>query len=175
MGNFAAGTAMQPDDGQMNVSDTLARILEEQLVAATRRLELRLHLFMAAVFLASLVPALFVLYKMQLDRAQGEQGRARRRLQSAGAQVLEGSSSLPEHEPSAPSRARRRHLPTRRAASDSDLGARPGTRLLQRWTNETSNEPTGTRSAPGTGVDARPGTSLLQRPCLLYTSPSPRD
>ena len=143
MGNFAAGTAMQPDDGQMNVSDTLARILEEQLVAATRRLELRLHLFMAAVFLASLVPALFVLYKMQLDRAQGEQGRARRRLQSAGAEgdteVFEGScgssDGLPEHEPSpssAPSpRAWRRNLPPR-TASDSDLNARSGTRLLPR-------------------------------------------
>ena len=133
---------MQPDDGQMNVSDTLARILEEQLVAATRRLELRLHLFMAAAFLASLVPALFVLYKMQLDRAQGEQGRARRRLQSAGAEgdteVFEGScgssDGLPEHEPSAPSapsRARRRNLPTR-TASESDLNARSGTRLLPR-------------------------------------------
>mgnify|MGYP001161024772 CR=1 FL=1 len=38
---------MRPDD--RNVSETLARIVEEQLVAATRRLELRLHLFMAAV------------------------------------------------------------------------------------------------------------------------------
>ena len=139
-----AGTAMQPDDGQMNVSDTLARIVEKQLVAAMQRLELRLHLFMAAVFLASLVPPLFVLYKMlqQLDRAQGEQRRARRRLQSAGAEgdteVFEGGSGSsdcdgsPEHQPSAPSapsRARRRNLPTR-TASESDLSARPGTRLL---------------------------------------------
>ena len=115
-----AGTAMQPDDGQMNcmnVSDTLARIVEKGLVAAMQRLELRLHLFMAAVFFASLVPALFVLYKMQpaalqllqLDRAQGEQRRARRRLQSAGAEgdteVFEGGSGSsdcdgsPEHQP----------------------------------------------------------------------------
>ena len=148
-----AGTAMQPDDGQMNcmnVSDTLARIVEKGLVAAMQRLELRLHLFMAASFFATLVPALFVLYKMQpaalqllqLDRAQGEQRRARRRLQSAGAEgdteVFEGGSGSsdcdgsPEHQPSAPSapsRARRRNLPTR-TASEIDLSARSGTRLL---------------------------------------------
>ena len=154
---------MRPGDGSWQVSETLARLVEEQLVAALRRLELRLYMLLAAAICASLAAHLFMLRQLQLslDRAQREQRRARRRLQSAGADVLEGSSSLPEHEPSAPSRARRRHLPTRRA-SESDLDARPGTRLLQRWTNETSNEQT--RSAPETGVDARPGTSLLQRP-----------
>ena len=103
-------------------------------MAAMWRLELRLYMLLAAALCASLAAHLFMLGQLQLslDRAQREQRRARRRLQSAGADVLEGSSSLPEHEPSAPSRARRRHLPTRRAASDSDLGARPGTRLLQR-------------------------------------------
>ena len=166
-----AGPLMPSGDGNWHVSETLARLVDEQLVAAMWRLELRLYMLLAVAFCASLAAHLFMLGQLQLklhlfklDRAQREQRRARRRLQSAGAQVLEGSSSLPEHEPSAPSRARRRHMPTRRAASDSDLGARPGTRLLQRWTNETSNEPAGTRSAPGTGVDARPGTSLLQRP-----------
>ena len=155
---------MRPGDGNWQVSETLARLVEEQLVAAMWRLELRLYMLLAAALCASLAAHLFMLGQLQLslDRAQREQRRARRRLQSAGADVLEGSSSLPEHEPSAPSCARRRHLPTCRASSESDLDARPGTRLLQRWTNETSNEQT--RSAPETGVDARPGTSLLQRP-----------
>ena len=155
---------MRPGDGNRHVSETLARLVEEQLVAAMWRLELRLYMLFAAAICASLAAHLFMLGQLQLslDRAQREQRRARRRLQSAGADVLEGSSSLPEHEPSAPSCARRRHLPTCRASSESDLDARPGTRLLQRWTNETSNEQT--RSAPETGVDARPGTSLLQRP-----------
>ena len=122
----AAGTIMRPDD--RNVSETLARIVEEQVVAATWRLELRVYLFLAAALMASLAAPLFVLYKMQnkLDRAQRE-------LQSAGAEVSDGSSSLPEHEPSAPapSRARRRPLPTS-SVSETDLDARPGTRLLQR-------------------------------------------
>ena len=111
---------MRPDD--RNVSETLARIVEEQVVAATWRLQLRLYLFLAAALMASLAAPLFVLYKMQnkLDRAQRE-------LQSAGAEVSDGSSSLPEHEPSAPapSRARRRPLPTS-SVSETDLDARPG-------------------------------------------------
>ena len=117
---------MRPDD--RNVSETLARIVEEQVVAATWRLELRVYLFLAAALMASLAAPLFMLYKMQvqLDRAQRE-------LQSAGAEVSDGSSSLPEHAPSAPapSRARRRPLPTS-SVSETDLDARPGTRLLQR-------------------------------------------
>ena len=117
---------MRPND--RNVSETLARIVEEQVVAATWRLELRVYLFLAAALMTSLAAPLFVLYKMQskLDRAQRE-------LQSAGAEVSDGSSSLPEHEPSAPapSRARRRPLPTS-SVSETDLDARPGTRLLQR-------------------------------------------
>ena len=94
---------MQPEDG--NVSEMLARLVEEQLVAATWRLELRLYMLLAAAIFASLAAPLFMLCQLQLslDRAQPEQRRARRRLQSAGAQVLEGSSSLPEHEPSAAS------------------------------------------------------------------------
>ena len=64
------------------------------------------------------------------------------------------ASSLPEHEPSARSRARRRHLPTR-SASESDFDAR-----------KRPNEPSGllTQSAPESGFDARPGTRQLQRP-----------
>ena len=118
---------MRPGDGNWQASETLARLVEEQLVAATWRLELRLYMLFAAAICASLAAHLFMLGQLQLslDRAQREQRRARRRLQSAGAEVLEGSSSLPEHEPSAPSRA----------------------------TNETSNEQT--RSAPETGVDAQ--------------------
>ena len=94
---------MRPDDGNWHVSETLARIVEEQLVAATWRLELRLYLLLAAAICASLAAHLFMLGRLQLKlhRAQREQRRARRRLQSAGAEVLEGSSSLPEHEPSA--------------------------------------------------------------------------
>ena len=96
---------MRPGDVNRHVSETLARLVEEQLVAATWRLELRLYMLLAAAFCASLAAHLFMLGQLQLklDRAQREQRRARRRLQSAGAQVLEGSSSL-----------------------------RPGTRLLQR-------------------------------------------
>ena len=102
---------MRPGDGNWQVSETLARLVEEQLVAATWRLELRLYMLLAAAFCASLAAHLFMLGQLQLslDRAQREQRRARRRLQSAGAQVLEGSSSLPEQEPSAA------------AASESDL------------------------------------------------------
>ena len=93
------------------VSETLARLVEEQLVAATWRLELRLYALLAAALCASLAAHLFMLGQLQLklDRAQQEHRRARRRLQSAGAEVLEGSSSLPEQEPSAA------------AASESDL------------------------------------------------------
>ena len=147
---------MRPGDGNRHVSETLARLVEEQLVAATWRLELRLYALLAAALCASLAAHLFMLGQLQLrlDRARREQRRARRRLQSAGAQVLEGSSSLPEHEPSARSRARRRHLPTR-SASESDFDAR-----------KRPNEPSGllTQSAPESGFDARPGTRQLQRP-----------
>ena len=48
----AAGTIMRPDD--RNVSETLARIVEEQVVAATWRLQLRVYLFLAAALMASL-------------------------------------------------------------------------------------------------------------------------
>ena len=96
---------MRPGDGNRHVSETLARLVEEQLVAAMWRLELRLYMLLAAALCASLAAHLFMLGQLQLslDRAQREQRRARRRLQSADAQVLEGSSSLPEHEPSAAS------------------------------------------------------------------------
>ena len=65
---------MQPEG---NVSETIARIVEEQLVAKIWQFELRLYMLLAVAFCASLVPPLFMLYaKMQLvtqlrlDRAQ---------------------------------------------------------------------------------------------------------
>ena len=83
---------MQPEG---NVSETIARIVEEQLVAKIWQFELRLYMLLAVAFCASLVPPLFMLYaKMQLvtqlrlDRAQRQQRHARRRVQSAGAEVL---------------------------------------------------------------------------------------
>jgi hypothetical protein len=50
---------MRPND--RNVSETLARIVEEQVVAATWRLELRVYLFLAAALMTSLAAPLFVL------------------------------------------------------------------------------------------------------------------
>ena len=133
---------MRPDEGNWHLSKTIARIVEEQLLVATWQLELRVCMFLAAAFFASLAPAFFMLYqtRLKLDREQRE--------------LIEGSSSLPEHEPSARSRARRRHLPTR-SASESDFDAR-----------KRPNEPSGllTQSAPESGFDARPGTRQLQRP-----------
>ena len=167
---------MRPGDGNWQVSETLARLVEEQLVAAMWRLELRLYMLLAAALCASLVPPLLMYKIMRLkkDRAsQQEQRRARQQVQSVGAEDLperepssarrtdsrrrrrqrrlsglqtgsasetgsdlpsasrssswSESSSLPEPEPSAPSRVRRRHVQTR-SAPETDLDARPGTR-----------------------------------------------
>ena len=97
---------MRPND--RNVSETLARLVEEQLVAATWRLELRLYMLLAAAFCASLAAHLFMLGQLQLklhlfklDRAQREQRRARRRLQSAK------PAGRPEHQDTQHARAHR--------------------------------------------------------------------
>ena len=75
---------MRPGDGNWHVSETLARLVEEQLVAAMWRLELRLYMLLAAAICASLAAHLFMLGQLHLslDRAQREQRRARRRQQS---------------------------------------------------------------------------------------------
>ena len=88
---------MRPGDGNRHVSETLARLVEEQLVAAMWRLELRLYMLFAAALCASLVPPLLMYKIMRLkkDRAsQQEQRRARQQVQSVGAE------DLPEREPS---------------------------------------------------------------------------
>ena len=65
---------MRPDEGNWHLSKTIARIVEEQLLVATWQLELRVCMFLAAAFFASLAPAFFMLYqtRLKLDREQRE-------------------------------------------------------------------------------------------------------
>ena len=210
---------MHPDDG--NVSETLARIVDEVVVAKIWQLELRLYLLLAATFFVSLVlqlgPALSmlcVLYKMQLNQDRAQRWvqlvqRARRRVQSAGAEVLperepssarrdsrrrrqqrrlqtgsvsvethsdlrspsrSESSSLPEHEPSQPSRLRRRHLQTRSAPEIPSLHLKCPQQMA--GVVRPSRGSFETRSQPTLSSQASEPAAMGTRPRMAATEPA---
>ena len=64
---------MHPDDG--NVSETLARIVDELVVAKIWQLELRLYLLLAATFFVSLVLQLGPALSMLLSQNSGTKTR----------------------------------------------------------------------------------------------------